>query len=158
MGINLSNFLLVSGRETDGTPFGVAPSVAADIAARLGVAIQYVCYDRPDQLARAIEDDAWDIGLIGAEPARARLIAFSPAYCEIDCTYLVPAGSPLNTIADVDQAGVQIASAKGAAYDLWLDRNLQHATMMKAQTLDESYDVFVEKKLDALAGLRAPPG
>ena len=35
--------------------------------------------------------DVWDIGLIGAEPARAEKIAFTAAYAEIEATYLVPA-------------------------------------------------------------------
>lgn len=153
-GINLSNFLLVSSRAADGTPIGVAPDLAAEIAARLGVPVRYVCYEKPDLLAAAVEDDAWDIGLIGAEPARAQSIAFTSAYSEIECTYLVPAGSPVTAIDDVDRVGMRIASMKGAAYDLWLERNLQHATLVQAKTLDHSFDAFVTEKLDALAGLR----
>lgn len=154
VGINLANFLLVSGRDSGGTPYGVAPELAANIAAKLGVAVHYVCFDRPDELARAVDDDVWDIALIGAEPARAQSIAFTPAYAEIECTYLVPAGSPLRTIEEVDGDGVRIASAKGAAYDLWLECNLKRATLVGARSLDESFKIFVTQKLDALAGLR----
>ena len=39
-GINLSNFLLVTGRSAEGDPQGVSPSMAAAIAARLGVDIR----------------------------------------------------------------------------------------------------------------------
>lgn len=154
MGINLSNFLLVSSRAADGTPIGVAPDFATEIALLLGVPVRYVCYEKPDLLAAAADDDAWDIALIGAEPARAQTIAFTPAYSEIECTYLVPAGSPIKTIDDVDRAGVRVASMKGAAYDLWLERNLKYATLVQAKTIDDSFDTFIMEKLDALSGLR----
>lgn len=153
-GINLSNFLLVSSRATDGMPIGVAPDLAGEIALRLDVPVRYICYDKPDLLAAAVDDDAWDIGLIGAEPARAKTIAFTSAYSQIECTYLVPAGSPFMTIDDVDRAGVRIASMRGAAYDLWLERNLKLATLTQSKTIDESFDTFVMERLDALSGLR----
>ena len=98
-GINTGNFLLVTGRDAAGGPTGVAPDMAREIAARLGVSVQYVPFARPNELADAAADGVWDIGLIGAEPARARIIAFTPAYVEIEASYLVHARSPLATIA-----------------------------------------------------------
>src|SRR5262249_11028704 len=100
------------------------------------------------------ETTAWDIGLIGAEPQRAEKITFTPAYVEIEATYLVPAGSPLKTIADVDKKGVRIAVTGRAAYGLWLERNIKEAELVKSGTLDAAYEQFVAEKLDALAGLR----
>lgn len=154
-GINLSNFLLVSGRREDGTPFGVAPDMARALADRLGVAVRYVPYGSPGELADAASADAWDVGLIGAEPQRAQTIAFSAAYVEIPATYLVGAGSPIASLADVDRPGVRIASTARAAYDLWLERNVKHAELVRFPTLDAAFEGFVAGKLDALAGLHA---
>jgi polar amino acid transport system substrate-binding protein len=81
--INLSNFLLVSGRTETGDPAGVAPDMARAIADRLGVAVRYVPYPSPGVLADAALAGVWDVGLIGAEPQRAANIAFSPPYVEI---------------------------------------------------------------------------
>jgi polar amino acid transport system substrate-binding protein len=153
-GINLSNFLLVTGRSAAGDPEGVAPDMAREIATRLGVPIKYMPYKTPGELADAAGTGAWDIGLIGAEPQRAAKIAFTAAYCEIEATYLVPEGSHLKAIADVDQAGVRIAVTGRSAYGLWLDRNIESATLVRSDTLDSAYDQFVREKLDALAGLR----
>ncbi len=89
-GINLGNFLLVTGRAASGDPEGVSPDMARAIADRLGVPVRYVPYARPGELADAAGTGAWDIGLIGAEPQRAEKIAFTPSYCEIEATYLVP--------------------------------------------------------------------
>jgi len=153
-GINLGNFLLVTGRTADGDPEGVAPDMAREIATRLGVPVKYVPYKTPGELADAAGTGAWDIGLIGAEPARAEKIAFTAAYVEIEATYMVPAGSPLKTIADVDRAGVRIAVTARSAYDLWLARNIKHAELVRSNSLDAACEQFVRDKLDALAGLR----
>ena len=109
--INMSNFLLVTGRTAAGDPTGVSPSMAAAIADRLGVPVKSIPFAKPGELADLAGKDVWDIGNIGAEPARAEKIAFTAAYVEIEATYLVPAGSPLKTIADVDKPGVRIAVA-----------------------------------------------
>ena len=153
-GLNLSNFLLVSGKTATGESSGVAPDMAAEIAGRLGVAVQYVPFKTPGELADAAATGAWDIGLIGAEPQRAEKIAFSPAYVEIEATYLVPAGSPIQSLNDVDKAGVRIAVTGRSAYGLWLDRHIEHATLVKTGTLDSSFERFVTDRLEVLAGLR----
>src|SRR3974390_1313211 len=118
--INMGNFLLVTGRTSAGDPEGVAPVMAREIASQLGVPVAYVPYARPGELADAAGSGVWDIGLIGAEPQRAEKIAFTPAYVEIEATYLVPAGSPLQTIADVDKRGRRGGGPGGRAHRLWL--------------------------------------
>ena len=153
-GINLSNFLLVTGKTDTGDPVGVAPDMASEIARRLGVPVRFVTYKTPGELADMADTGAWDIGLIGAEPQRAEKISFTPAYVEIEATYLVPAGSSLKAIADVDRPGVRIAVTGRSAYGLWLDRNIKQAQLVKSGTLDSAYEQFVADKLDALAGLR----
>ncbi len=153
-GINLSNFLLVTGRDEHGSPEGVAPDMARAVAERLGVPLRLVPFASPGLLADACGTDAWDIGLIGAEPQRAETIAFSAAYAEIEATFLVPPGSPIGSIAEVDRPGVRIASTARAAYDLWLERNIRQATLLRAESLDGAFALFREKGLEALAGLR----
>lgn len=153
-GINLSNFLLVTGKSAAGDPEGVSPDMAREIATRLGVPLKYVTFPSPGALADAAGKDVWDIGLIGAEPQRAETIAFTAAYVEIEATYMVPPGSRLETIADVDAPGVRIAVAGRSAYGLWLDRNIKHAELVRTDSLTSATERFMEGKLEALAGLR----
>ncbi len=152
--INLSNFLLVSSITDDGRPIGVSPDLAGALATALGVDIEYQTYPNPGDVADAARTGTWDIGNIGAEPARAEFIDFSAAYAEIESTYLVPAGSPISSFADADQPGIRISVKERAAYALWLERSLEHATLVQSESLDSSFDVFVDQQLDALAGLR----
>ena len=152
--INMSNFLLVTGRSPSGDPDGVSPDMARAIADRLGVPVKYVPFPKPGELADAVDTDAWDIGLIGAEPARAEKIAFTPAYVEIEATYLVPAGSPIQSIDQVDKPGIRIAVTARSAYDLWLERNIKQATLVRSDSLASATEKFINDKLDVLAGLR----
>src|SRR5438046_513955 len=153
-GINLSNFLLVTGRSAAGDPEGVAPDMAAAIAAALGVPVKYVAFKTPGELGDQAGNNVWDIGLIGAEPQRAEKIAFSAAYVEIEATYMVPPGSGIGSIAEVDRKGVRIAVSARSAYGLWLENNIKNATLMPIAGLDAAYNKFADEKLDVLAGLR----
>ena len=153
-GINMSNFLLVNGKTDSGEPVGVAPSMAAEVARLLGVALQLVPFANPGLLADAAGTDTWDIGLFGADPLRSQTSTFTPAYCEIEASYLVPPGSRLKCVADVDQPGVTIAVFGRSAYGLWLERNHQHATLLRCDAGDAALDRYLTDQVDALAGLR----
>jgi polar amino acid transport system substrate-binding protein len=153
-GINMANILLVTGSNSAGEPTGVAPDMARAIADRLGVAVSYVPFASPGEVADAVASGAWDIALIAAEPARAESIAFSTAYVEIEATYLVPAGSSFHSVEDIDRPGVRIAVSGRSAYDLYLARTLEHAELHRAKGLAGAFELFVNEELDVLAGLR----
>lgn len=153
-GINMSNFLLVTGKTDSGDPVGVSPSMAAEVARRLGVPLKLVPYPNPGVLADAAGTDAWDIGLIGADPLRSEKTAFTAAYCEIEATYMTPPGSPLKTIEDVDKPGVRICVSARSAYDLWLERNIKHATLVRTDGLKGAFEMYLQGGVDCLAGLR----
>lgn len=150
--LNDSNALLVSARTPEHT--GVAPDLARELARRANATVEFVGYANAGLAADAATNNAWDVVFIGAEPARAREITFTPAYVEIDATYVVPAGSPIRTLEDVDRDGVRIATAARAAYTLYLQRTLRHATLVEADGIQGSFDLFVGSRLDALAGLK----
>jgi polar amino acid transport system substrate-binding protein len=154
VGLNYQNFLLILGDAADGSPQGIAPDLARELGRRTGLEIEFVRFPKAGLLADAVRDDAWDVGFIGAEPQRAKDIAFSAAYLEIPVTFLVPPGSPIRAIADVDREGVRIAVAEKSAYDLYLTRNMRKATLLRVAGIDESFDLFVKEKLEALSGLK----
>lgn len=153
-GINMGNILLVTGQTAEGYPDGVSPDLARAIARRLGVPVRLVPYASPGELADAVDAGEWDIALIGAEPQRAEAIEFTAPYAEIESTYLVPADSPLRSIAEVDRPGVRIAVSARSAYGLWLERHTEHATLVRSDSPAAAVARFVDEGLDALAGLR----
>ncbi len=152
--LNMINFLLISGKNPEGVPVGVAPDLARTIADRIGVPFQLIQYGSPGELADDADKDVWDIGLIGAEPVRAQKIDFSTAYVEIEATYLVPAGSTLKHASEVDRLGNRIAVSARSAYDLWLTRNIKQAQLLHAEGFEATFALFVEQKLEAMAALK----
>jgi len=153
VGLNYGNFLLVLKDGPGGEPRGIAPDLGRELGRRLGVPVEFIKYEQAGKLADAVKDGKCDVGFLGAEPQRANEIAFTAAYLEIPVTFLVPAGSPLRALTDVDRKGVRIAVADRSAYDLFLTRTIKNAELVRAQGIDGSYQLFVDKKLDALAGL-----
>jgi polar amino acid transport system substrate-binding protein len=154
VGINVQNFLLVNKERVGGEYNGIAVDLGRELGRRLGVPVELVAFETAGALADAVKAGAWDVAFLGNEPARASEIAFSAAYLEIEAGYLVPAGSQIRAIAEVDREGVRIAVNAKSAYDLYLTRNLQRAKLFRAPTIDASYELFVNDKLDVLAGLK----
>jgi polar amino acid transport system substrate-binding protein len=154
VGTNYGNFLLGLQEAASGEPQGIAPDLARELGRRAGVPVEFVRFDQAGKMADAVTRGVWDIAFLAAEPARADEIAFTAAYLEIEATYLVPAGSPISAIDEVDRPGVRIAVADQAAYDLYLSRTLKHAQLVRAEGLDGSYKLFVAQKLDVLSGLK----
>jgi len=154
VGINYGNFLLVNKDPASGEYRGIAVDLGRELGRRLEVPVDLVAFETAGKLADAAKAGAWDVAFLGNEPQRAGEIAFSPAYLEIEAGYLVPAGSPIRSIADVDRKGVRIAVAVNSAYDLYLSRSLKHATLVRVQGIQGSYDIFVKDKLEVLSGLK----
>jgi polar amino acid transport system substrate-binding protein len=128
--------------------------VARDLGRRVGVPVEFIKFETAGTLGDGVKTGAWDVAFLGAEPQRAAEIAFTAAYLEIPSTYLVPAGSPIRSVADVDREGVRIAVADQSAYGLYLARTIKHAKLVMTKGLDSSFEVFVSQKLEALAGLK----
>ena len=153
-GINMSNFLLVVDKTASGDPIGPSPSLALAIADAIGVPLKLVPFDTPSEVAAAAGKNIWDIGNIGAEPQRAKVMDFTAAYVEIQATYLVPPGSPIQSVDEVDRPGNRISVSKGSAYGLYLENNIKQAELLAVEGGDAAFDAFVNDNLEAYASLR----
>jgi len=154
IGLNYSNFLLVLGDDPKGEPRGIAPDLGRELARRTGLPMEFVKFDAAGKLFDAVKAGQCDVAFLGAEPQRANEVDFTAAYLEIPVTFLVPAGSSIRTIADVDREGVRIAVSERSAYDLYLSRSLKKARLVRAKGIPASYEVFMSQNLEALGGLK----
>lgn len=153
-GINLGNAVLTSKNPATGEAGGIAVDMARELGRRLGVPVDLVGYDSGGKTAAGLKTSDWDVAFIAIEPARAAEITYTAAYVEIDGTYLVPAGSPLRTTAEIDREGVRVAVSAGGGNDLFLSRTLQRARLVRAPNPGAAFKLFVMDKLDAYAGLK----
>jgi polar amino acid transport system substrate-binding protein len=154
IGLNYSNFLLVIGDDAQGEPKGIAPDLGRELAERLAMPFEFVKFDAAGKLFDAVKSAQCDVGFLGAEPQRADEVDFTSAYLEIPVTFLVPAGSPIKAIAEVDREGVRIAVSERSAYDLYLTRTLKKAQLVRTKGIPASYDAFIAQKLEVLGGLK----
>ena len=152
--INMSNFLLVSGRDSAGVPDGISPDLAEAIAARLGVPVELIPYEGPGQLGDDVNADIWDIGNIAIEPERAQTIDFSKSYVHIDANFLVRKESAYQSNEDINKEGVEIILYKRSAYDLWLTDNFIAPSYLRVASILQSHEAFHAGRADVLASLK----
>jgi polar amino acid transport system substrate-binding protein len=152
--INFGNPILAMKDTVTGEPRGVSVDLSHELARRLGVPLELVTYDAAGKVVAGMKPDAWDVAFLAIDPERAAEIAFTPPYVIIEGAYLVAAESPIRSNADVDRAGVRVAVGAGSAYDLFLSRELKHATLVRAPSSPAVTDLFVAQQLDVAAGVR----
>ena len=149
--LNLNNPVLVQG--TPAAPSGVTVDIGREIAARLGVPVEFRCFPGARDSFDATVAGQADVCFLAVEPARAARIAFTAPFVLIEGVYAVPDQSPLTAAGEVDRPGVRIGVKEGSAYDLFLTRTLSSATVVRG---DEGTVVFRSEDLDAAAGVREP--
>jgi polar amino acid transport system substrate-binding protein len=152
-GMNLQNTLFTT-KAPSGELQGVSVDVMQELGRRLGVPVEWVMYTTPGDVADDAASGKWDATILAIEASRASTIAFSPPITEIVATYMVPPGSKLARVEDVDAPGIRIAVSEKAGYELYLSKALKHAELVKVRGTTASMDAFRDRKLDAVASLK----
>ena len=155
VGLNMSNFLLVSSEDVSGLPDGLSPDVGKKIAKELNLSCELIKFSNPGLLADAVNDDKWDIGNIAYEKERGKTIDFSDPYINIDANFIFRSESNFKSNEEVDTPGTKIAVFERSAYDLWLTDNFKNAELVRASSIEESHNLFRNNKVDVLAGLKS---
>lgn len=152
--LNFANKVLARRDAPGGEPAGIAVDLARELGRRLDLPVGFVTYDSASAIADAAGTGAWDIAFLAADPAREGTIAFTEPYLELEATYMVPAGSRIRALNEVDVPGVRIAARPRSAYDLFLRRSLAHAELVYPREAETDVDVLVSGRAEVLAGLR----
>ncbi len=151
--INVGNPILAR-LQADGTPAGVSIDLAQRLAAQLGVPLDLQVFDAAAKSVDAVTNDQADFGFFAVDPVRGAGIAFSAPYVLIEGAYMVRSASPLTDNAQVDVVGHTVVVGQGSAYDLYLSRELKHASIVRAPTSPAVVDVFLAPTGDVAAGVK----
>ena len=154
VGINYGNPVLATRDPGSGDLRGVAVDLGRELGRRVGVAVELVAFESAGKMFDAVKAGAWDVAFLAVDPGRADQIDFTAPYIEIEGTYLVPAGSSLQVIGDVDRERVRIGISSGSAYDLFLSRSIQHAELIRAPDPNGAFELILAGKVDVVAGVR----
>ena len=154
VGINMSNFLLINGKDSDGLPDGVSPDIGKRLARELNVECKLIQFKKPGLLADAVDENMWDVGNIACEKERRKTIDFTNPYVNIDANFMFRKKDNLKTNGDINLPGIKIAVLERSAYDLWLTENFKNVELIRVNTIEESHQLFREDKVNVLAGLK----
>jgi polar amino acid transport system substrate-binding protein len=151
--INFGNTVLAR-READGSAGGITADIAREVARRLGVPVSFVHYEQAGDVFDGLATSAWDVCFLAIEPVRAAKISFTEPYILIEGAYLVPPSSSLQAAPEVDRVGTRVGVIVGSAYDLYLTRQLKHATLTRQPSRGAVMDLLANGNVDVVAGVK----
>lgn len=137
--------------DPSGKPHGLSYDLGGELAKRLGVAIDYVRFERVADIVTAIHDGQVDFTVTNATPARANEVSFSQPVLAIELGYLVPANSPIGKIDDIDRPGVKIGVTKGSTSERTLPAKFKNATIVPAESVKVAIGMFGRGEIDLYA-------
>jgi polar amino acid transport system substrate-binding protein len=139
----------------DGGPKGVGYDLGKELATRLGVPFEPVVFSKNAEVLEAVKTGKADIALTNATAARAKEMDFGPPVFEVELGYLVPKGSALTTLAEVDAAGIRVGVTAGSSSDGTLSRDIKNAEIVRATNFDAAIEMLSAGSLNAYATNKA---
>ena len=134
---------------------GVAVDLGKELARRVGVPFEPVAYSSVPALIGGATTGEWDVATMGINAERALVVDFTAPYMEVEFSYLVPQGSPISTLSDVDRPGVRIGVVEKSSPDVYLTGTIRSATLVRAPTVAGMAESLRAGRADALFGTKA---
>jgi polar amino acid transport system substrate-binding protein len=151
IGISPAGGAYWSTRNEAGGYAGVPVDLGKEIAAQLGVPVEYVAYPNSGQIVDAVSKGAWDVTFLPKDPEREARMSFGPIYEVADATYIVKAGSSVTNFATLDQPGVKVAAVNNTTTMRGAVAHLKNAKVTGYQTYDEIFGLLKNGEIDAFA-------
>jgi polar amino acid transport system substrate-binding protein len=130
---------------------GVPVDLGKEMAAQLGVPVEYVVYNNSGQIVDAVSKGTWDITFLPKDPEREGRMSFGPIYEVADATYIVKVGSPVTNFATLDQPGTKVAAVNNTTTMRGAIAHLKNAKVTGYQTYDEIFGLLKAGEIDAFA-------
>jgi polar amino acid transport system substrate-binding protein len=150
----LSGALYATKDPATGELKGVAVDLGKELARRAGVPFQPLLYPNPAAILAGATSAEWDVALMGINAERAAAVDFSAPYMEVEQGYLVRAGVPVATAAEVDRPGIRVAVIEKTGADLHLSGTLKHATLVRARNFGELDAALDSSNADVVAATK----
>src|SRR5471030_55353 len=140
-----------STRNEAGGYAGVPVDLGKEMAAQLGVPVEYVTYSNSGLITDAASTGAWDVTFLPKDAERETKMLFGPIYEVADATYIVKAGSTVTNFATLDQPGIKVAAVNGTTTMRGAQAHLKNAKVTGYQTYDEIAGLLKSGEVDAFA-------
>ena len=133
---------------------GVGFDLGKELARRMGVPFEPVLYPSIGALLDSGKSGGWDVAFIGFSPARAKEWDFAAVHLEVEFGYLVPGGSSISTIADVDRPGIRVAVQERALPDIFISRTLKNAEVVRASSNAGTVEMLKSRRADVQGSIK----
>jgi len=130
---------------------GVPVDLGREMAAQLGVPVEYVVHQNSGQITDAASNGTWDVTFLPKDPERETRMSFGPVYEVSDATYIVKAGSPVMNFQQLDQPGIKVAAVNNTTTMRGAIAHLKNAKVTGYQTYDEIFGWLKSGEIDAFA-------
>ena len=140
-----------SSKTESGGYAGVPVDLGKEMAAQLGVPVEYVVHQNSGQIVDAVSKGTWDVTFLPKDPEREARMSFGPIYEVADATYIVKAGSPATNFQTLDQPGIKVAAVNNTTTMRGAIAHLKNAKVTGYQTYDEIFNLLKNGEIDAFA-------
>jgi polar amino acid transport system substrate-binding protein len=162
IGISAAGGAFWSMKTGSGGYAGVPVDLGKEMAAQLGLPVEYVPFQNSGQITDAASKGAWDVTFLPRDAERDTKMSFGPIYEVADATYIIKAGSPITNFATLDKPDVKVAAVNNTTTMRGAQAHLKNASVVGYQTYDEIFNLLKNGEVDAFAlsrdQLNALPG
>ncbi|MBR0784487.1 ABC transporter substrate-binding protein [Bradyrhizobium iriomotense] len=136
---------------TEASFAGVPVDLGKEMAAQIGVPVEYVVHQNSGQITDAAGKGTWDVTWLPKDPERESKMLFGPIYEVADATYIVKPGSSITNFATLDQPGIKVAAVNATTTMRGAIAHLKNAKVTGYQTYDEIFGLLKSGEIDAFA-------
>jgi polar amino acid transport system substrate-binding protein len=151
IGISPAGGAYWSTKNEAGVYAGVPVDLGKEMAAQLGMPVEFVAYQNSGQIVDAVSRGVWDVSFLPKDPEREAKMSFGPIYEVADATYIVKAGSSATNFQTLDQPGVKVAAVNNTTTMRGAIAHLKNAKVTGYQTYDEIFGLLRSGEVDAFA-------
>lgn len=138
-------------RGSKGEVQGVTIDLLRVFAATLKLPLELQVYENSGQVTDAVAGGSCNLAFMPRDAAREARVDFGPAYYLIASTYLVPAGSTIQSIEEINRPGVRIVAIANTTTARSARRTAPHASLEEVPSVDVMTEMAATGKGDAFA-------
>ena len=154
VGLQLGNPTNVIRESASGEMKGVGFDLGKELARRMGVPFEPVLYPSIGAILDSGKSGNWDVAFVGFSPARAKDWDFAAVHLEVEFGYLIPGGSSISTMADVDRPGIRVAVQEQSGPDIFLSRTLKNAAVVRASSNPGALEALKSGRADVMGSIK----
>ena len=138
-------------RDSKGEVQGVTIDLLRVFAATLKLPLELQVYENSGQVTDAVAGGSCNLAFMPRDAAREARVDFGPAYYLMASTYLVPAGSTIQSIEEINRPGVRIVAIANTTTARSARRTAPHASLEEVPSVDVMTEMAATGKGDAFA-------